>query len=141
MVEKRGPPRGIFLFECQYFKFNINPILRLHLHLLSSCTFYLIKCIHILGFLGGASGKEPPCECKRCQRCEFHPWILKILWRREWRPTPVFLPGDSHGQRRLAGFSPWHGRVASHSIITGFFIFHLNCGLHLERHGGGCYTY
>ena len=28
-------------------------------------------------------------------------------WRREWQPTPVFLPGESHGQRSLAGYSPW----------------------------------
>ena len=28
-------------------------------------------------------------------------------WRREWEPTPVFLPGESHGQRSLAGYSPW----------------------------------
>ena len=31
-------------------------------------------------------------------------------WRREWLPTPVFLPGEFHGQRRLAGYSPWGGR-------------------------------
>ena len=36
-----------------------------------------------------------------------HPWVGKIPWRREWIPTPVFLPGESHGQRSLAGFSPW----------------------------------
>ena len=34
-------------------------------------------------------------------------WVGKISWRREWLPTPVFLPGQSHGQRRLAGYSPW----------------------------------
>ena len=34
------------------------------------------------------------------------PWVGKIPWRREWQPTPVFLPGDSHGQRRLMGYSP-----------------------------------
>ena len=32
---------------------------------------------------------------------------MKILWRREWLPTPVFLPGEFHGQRSLAGYSPW----------------------------------
>ena len=37
----------------------------------------------------------------------FDPWIGKIPWRREWQPTPVFLPGESHGQRSLAGCSPW----------------------------------
>ena len=34
-------------------------------------------------------------------------WVGKILWRRKWQPTPVFLPGESHGQRSLAGYSPW----------------------------------
>ena len=36
----------------------------------------------------------------------------KIPWRRAWQPTPVFLPGDSHGQRSLVGYSPW-GRKES----------------------------
>ena len=35
------------------------------------------------------------------------PWVGKIPWRRKWYPTPVFLPGKSHGQRNLAGYSPW----------------------------------
>ena len=34
-------------------------------------------------------------------------WVGKIPWRREWQPTPVLLPGGSHGQRSLAGYSPW----------------------------------
>ena len=37
----------------------------------------------------------------------FDPWVRKIPWRKEWQPTPVFLPRKSHGQRNLAGFSPW----------------------------------
>ena len=37
----------------------------------------------------------------------FHPLVRKIPWRRAWQPTPVFLPGKSHGQRSLAGYSPW----------------------------------
>ena len=37
----------------------------------------------------------------------FDPWVGKIPWRREWQPTPVFLPGEFHGQRSLAGYSPW----------------------------------
>ena len=36
----------------------------------------------------------------------FNPWFGKIPWRRKWQPTPVFLPGKSHGQRNLAGYSP-----------------------------------
>ena len=38
--------------------------------------------------------------------------VRKILWRRAWQPSPVFLPGESHGQRSLAGYSPW-GHVES----------------------------
>ena len=41
------------------------------------------------------------------QETQFNPWVRKIPWRREWQSTPVFLPGESHGQRRLAGYSPW----------------------------------
>ena len=37
----------------------------------------------------------------------FNPWVEKIPWRKKWQPTPVFLPGKSHGQRSLAGCSPW----------------------------------
>ena len=59
------------------------------------------------GFLGGTSGKEPACQSRRHKRCGFDPWIRKNPWRREWHPTPVFLPGELHGQRILAGYSPW----------------------------------
>ena len=34
-------------------------------------------------------------------------WIRQILWRKKWQPTPVFLPGKSHGQMNLAGYNPW----------------------------------
>ena len=46
---------------------------------------------------------------------QFDPWVGKILWRRAWQLTPVFLPGESHGQRRLAGYSP-QGRKQSDTI-------------------------
>ena len=61
----------------------------------------------VLGFTGGASGKESTCQCSRHKRCGFHPWVGKIPWRRKWQLTPVFLPGESHGQRSLVGNSPW----------------------------------
>ena len=43
----------------------------------------------------------------QCRRCRFDPWVGKISWRRKWQPTPEFLPGKSHRQRSLAGYSPW----------------------------------
>ena len=45
--------------------------------------------------------------CLQCGRPEFDPWIGKISWRRTWQPTPIFLPGESHEQRILAGYGPW----------------------------------
>ena len=55
---------------------------------------------------GSASSKDPACQCKRCERREFDPWVRKILWRRVWQPTPVLLFGESHGQRSLVDYSP-----------------------------------
>ena len=60
--------------------------------------FWLPRCI---------SGKELACQCRRRKRCRFDPWVGKIPWRRACPPTPVFLPGESHGQRGLADYSPW----------------------------------
>ena len=68
------------------------------------------------------SGKETACQCRRPGFC---PWVGKIPWRREWRPTPVFLPGKSHGQRSLVGYSPWGHKesdmtewLSTHGIIS-----------------------
>ena len=51
------------------------------------------------------------------RRHRFGPWVGKILWRRKWKPTPVCLPGESHGQRSLAGYSPY-GRKESDMTET-----------------------
>ena len=56
---------------------------------------------------GGASVKESACQSKKHKKCGFNPWVRKILWKRKWQSTPVFLPGKSHGQRNLVGYSPW----------------------------------
>ena len=46
----------------------------------------------------------------QCRRPGFDPWVGKTPWRRAWQPTLVFLPGESHGQRSLVGYSPWGHR-------------------------------
>ena len=43
----------------------------------------------------------------KCRRPWFNACVRKIPWRREWQPTPVFLPGEFHGQKSLVGYSPW----------------------------------
>ena len=45
--------------------------------------------------------------CLQCGRPGFDPWVGKVPWRRKWQPTPVILPGKSHGQRSLVGYNPW----------------------------------
>jgi len=75
-----------------------------------SSNQYLLKDIPLA--CTGASpvmlrGKEETaCQCRRHKRCAFDPWVGKIPWRRAWKPTPVFFPGESHGHRSLAGYSP-----------------------------------
>ena len=54
-----------------------------------------------MDFLGGASGKDPACQLRRHKRFRFDPWVGKIPWRRAQKPTPLFSPGESHGQRTL----------------------------------------
>ena len=75
-----------------------------------SQTWLINKAQHSpekLGFPDGASGKEAACQRRRPKRFRFNPWFGNIPWKRPWQPTPVFLPGESHGQRSLESCSPW----------------------------------
>ena len=64
-----------------------------------------------MGFPDGANephgDKEHACQCRKHKRRGFDPWVGKIPRRKAWQPTPVFLPGESHGQRSLVGYSLW----------------------------------
>ena len=78
---------------CRAFKMvYINFFLIKNTYLQISPNSVLAILPNILGFPG---------------RYGFDPWVGRIPWRRTWQPTLVFLPGESHGQRRLAGYSPW----------------------------------
>ena len=69
---------------------------------------------------------QPPWIYMKCRRPGFNLWFRKILWRRERQPTPVFLPGKSHGQRYLVGCSPW-GVAKSRTRQSDFtFTFHFH---------------
>jgi len=80
------------------------------------CTFNIL--FSLWGFSGGASGKEPACQCRRIKRYWFNPYVGKIPWRRKWQPTPVFFPGKSHGQRSLMGYSPWDLKESDMTKVT-----------------------
>ena len=66
---------------------------------------------------GCPSGKELACQCRR-KRLGFSPWVGKIPWRRAWQLTPVFLPGKSHGQRSLVGYSSWGCERVGRDLAT-----------------------
>ena len=53
------------------------------------------------------SVKETACQCRRCKKCRFDPWVRKSHWSSKWQPAPVFFPGTFHGQRRPVGYRPW----------------------------------
>ena len=71
---------------------------------------------YLSGFPGGASGEEPTCQSRKGKRRGFDPRVGKILWRKKWQPTPVFLlknPMD-----RGAWLSITHGVTKSHTWLS-----------------------
>ena len=61
---------------------------------------YCSMCQFFIPFYGWVTSRW------KCKKCGFHHWVGKTPWRREWQPTPVFLPGESHGRRSLMGCGP-----------------------------------
>ena len=106
-TEKSGLDQGSISLLC---KGPDNKYFRLYKPYKVSTTYFYM-CIYVymhthifMGFPGGISGKESPCQCR------FNPWVRKIHWRRAWQTIPVFLPWKFHGQRNLLG-PPWGHRV------------------------------
>ena len=71
------------------------------------------------GFPGSSVGKESACSTGDTGRHEFDSQIGKIPWRRAWKPTLVFLPGESHGQRIPVGYSPQGRKELKMAEVTG----------------------
>ena len=80
-----------------------------------NCSVFLIPSFWIR-LPRWLSGKRTHLQCRRCG---FNPWVWKIPWRRRWQPTPVFLPGKSHGQRSLReGLQPLGSKRAGLDLGT-----------------------
>ena len=88
----------------------------------------------------GTVEKNPPAKAGD-KRCGFNPWMGKVAWRRPWQPAPVFVPGESHGQRSLGGCRPWgssqtqlsrYTRTGSGPGVTQ------TCRAAQQLHGAGC---
>ena len=78
---------------------------------------YLLNIYNITGGLPWRllSGKE---SARQCRRHSFYPWVRKILWKKKWQPTLIFLPEKSHGQRSLVGYGPWGHKRVRHYLAT-----------------------
>ena len=111
-----------FILLVQYFDpgiFSTPSCLKSFLYHSRKCslqTFLDFPNVHDLGVVKFSLGLPPWLRGKK-SACNAEdpgliPWVRKIPWRRAWQPTPVFLPGESHGQRSLVGYSPW-GRKES----------------------------
>ena len=81
------------------------------------CHWFLLN----QDFSGGSDSKR---LCRQCRRPRFDPWVEKIPWRKEWQPTPVFLPGESH----VAWWATVHG-VSKNEAWLSDFHFLLNQGV------------
>ena len=92
-------------------------------------------CSEILGLLTWYSGKESTCQCRRHKRHRFNSWVGKIPWRREWQPTPVFLPGEFHGRKSLVGYGPWGCKESD--MTEQLKSKQLKCYLHADLDSGG----
>ena len=79
----------------------------------------------ISSFPGGTDSKETTCDAGDPG---FNPWVGKVPWRREWQPTPVFLPGEFPGLRRLAGDSPWGCKLSDRIEQLTSFHYWVNIG-------------
>ena len=62
--------------------------------------------------------KNLPANAGRYKRHRFDAWVRKIPWRKAWQPTPVFLPGESHRQKNLAGYSLWDRTESDMTEVT-----------------------
>ena len=62
--------------------------------------------------------KNPPANSGGTKDSALDPWVRKIPWRMAGQPTPVFSPGESHGQSSLAGYSPWGCKRVRHDCAT-----------------------
>ena len=90
---------------------------------IKACTHIIYTYIYtyIYSFSGSSDSKESLCNAG-------DPGLIpgsgKITWRSKWQPTPVFLPGEFHGQRRLAGYSPWGRKRVGYDLATNALHVH-----------------
>ena len=86
-----------------------------------------------MGFLGGSEVKASACNAGDMGLIPgFDPWVGgRYPWRRQWQPTPVLLPGESHGWRNLVGYSPWGLKESDTTERPHFHFLYLRMALQI----------
>ena len=85
----------------------------LDVHIVQLCLY--LHCYIVMHHFGASPVSQTVKNLSEMRETWVDAQVEKVPWRREWLPTPVFLPGEFHGQRSLAGYSPW-GRRESDRI-------------------------
>ena len=97
---------------------------------------FFIFIYFIITFPGSSGSKESTCNAGDVGLI---PRWGRFPWRRKWQPTPVFLPGEFHIERRLVGYSPWSHRVKHNSVTNTFtfilLLFFVACGILVPQPG------
>ena len=126
---------GLSLFAYTTLPWNIEPVQSPHLSTISPASYLVGLTLNPFtwkkgnynitrwsvpcrwGYPGGKSGKEPTCQYRRCR---WDPWVAKIPCSMKWQLAPVLLSGEFHGQRSLAGYSPWGRRESNMAEHTPY---------------------
>ena len=121
--------------------------MRIYIHLIYLCPINYIICTHTC--INETFLVAQIRNLSAMQRLRFDSWVRKIPWRRKWLHTSVFLPGEFHGQRSLAGYSPWGCKElemterltdARHTYMHTYIYIHMHTYMHIHMHTH-IYTY
>ena len=137
VVYEKNTSRLWWIHKLSNSKYKMMNLRHTHTHTLHrQAHIHMRMCTHLPTLNTAFSGKESACQYRRGR---FNPWVGKIPWRSKWQPTPVFLPGKSHGQKSLLGHSPW-GHKESDMIekLTLMISFNLN---YLPKHPVSKYSH
>ena len=102
----------------------VTEVLKVLVHIASSTEGSSVLSLHNPHFTPSQEVLSSALRCLQFGRPRFDPWVGKISWRRKQQPTPVLLPGESHGWRSLVGYSPWSRKESDTTERFHFLLFH-----------------
>ena len=119
LSQHQGPMITVLSKNCSFY--TLKQPKKPHSDLGMSSEIWASAWQFVKGFPSGSAVKNLSTN-QEAQETWFDPWVGKMPWRREWQPIPVFLAGESHGQRNLAGYSPWGRQESNTTEDTRWFL-------------------